>query len=241
MLISALALAWRWRPGGALRHGGDVCCRRASQRADPGPTVAPCHGCCGRRGVTARAGQERSAGSGVQDRDSRPPGWYSNQGYHTQKAPKHPPRSARPCRYCVRMGFAPSFFRRAPARPRLARSLRHLAREVDERWPDRPTASDGWIGDDPHSQRVSDHNPDSDGIVHALDVTCRGATAGAIIGAALAHPSTHYVIHAGSIWSRRLDFSPRPYTGPDPHSTHVHVSIRHSNRAERSRARWLPS
>lgn len=123
--------------------------------------------------------------------------------------------------------------------PRLARSLRHLAREVDARWPSRGTASDGWIGDDAHTRIVSDHNPDADGIVHALDVTLFGERAQEVVTAACAHPSTRYVIWDRQIYSRRVGFTPEPYAGTNPHTSHVHVSIRHTHRAERSRARWL--
>lgn len=138
------------------------------------------------------------------------------------------------------MAFAESFFRRAPLTPRLARSLRRLCREIDGRWPDRPTTSDGWLGDDAHSLRVSDHNPDASGIVHAVDVTCYGHRADRLVAAAIRHPSTHYVIHKGQIWTSERDMVPHAYAGPDPHTSHVHVSILHSDRAERSRVVWLP-
>ena len=45
-----------------------------------------------------------------------------------------------------------------------------LRKQVDRRWPGRDKRSDGWIGDRAHSQRRSDHNPDKDGWVHALDI-----------------------------------------------------------------------
>jgi hypothetical protein len=45
-----------------------------------------------------------------------------------------------------------------------------LRSQVNRRWPDRDKASDGWIGDRAHSARVSDHNPDARGWVHALDI-----------------------------------------------------------------------
>lgn len=135
--------------------------------------------------------------------------------------------------------FPPSTFRRAPLVPRLARSLRHLAREVDATWPNRGSSADGWIGDDAHTRTVSDHNPDPDGIVHALDITLFGDRADAVVQAAVAHPATRYVIHDRQIFSSRNEFMPEPYLGPNPHTNHVHVSIKHTHRAERSRARWL--
>ena len=45
-----------------------------------------------------------------------------------------------------------------------------LRKQIDNRWPKRDRKSDGWIGDPAHAARVSDHNPDSRGIVHAIDI-----------------------------------------------------------------------
>lgn len=45
-----------------------------------------------------------------------------------------------------------------------------LRNQINKRWPHRDKASDGWIGDPAHQARVSDHNPDSKGVVHAIDI-----------------------------------------------------------------------
>ena len=45
-----------------------------------------------------------------------------------------------------------------------------LRAQMDERFPKRDTASDGWVGDSAHAARHSDHNPDARGWVHALDL-----------------------------------------------------------------------
>lgn len=123
--------------------------------------------------------------------------------------------------------------------PVLAGSLRRLRAEVDALWPDRSRASDGWLGDAAHAARDSDHNPDARGIVHALDVTASGIHSVAFLVAVTHHQACHYVIFRSVIYSRRNGFRGVPYTGTDPHRSHLHVSIRHSTGAERSRQDWL--
>jgi hypothetical protein len=55
--------------------------------------------------------------------------------------------------------------------PRLARSLETLRHQVDQLAPNRDKDSDGWIGDTSHQARKSEHNPDANGVVRALDIT----------------------------------------------------------------------
>lgn len=88
----------------------------------------------------------------------------------------------------------------------------------------------GWIGDAAHQIEHSDHNPDSRGLVHALDFMAVGANAQAIVTWLLQTPGDlEYVIHNRTIWSRTYGWAPRKYTGSDPHTNHVHASGKHGS------------
>lgn len=106
--------------------------------------------------------------------------------------------------------------------------------DVNARWPGRSKGSDGWIGDAAHQATRSDHNPDSRGMVHARDFTVSGLDAATLVAALVAHPSTQYVIWNRTIWSRTRGMAPVRYTGSDPHTGHVHASIRYAADAEQS-------
>lgn len=54
--------------------------------------------------------------------------------------------------------------------PRLCAAGVTLRKQIDTRWPKRDRRSDGWIGDKAHQARRSDHNPDGNGWVRALDI-----------------------------------------------------------------------
>jgi hypothetical protein len=121
----------------------------------------------------------------------------------------------------------------------LAPSLVNLRSEVNRRWPKRSKSSDGWLGDTAHKNRKSEHNPDSKGCVHAIDITAQGIDPRVLISSAIKHPSTWYVIYNGVIYSRTYGFKPKKYTGSNPHKTHIHVSIELTTAAEKSKVRWL--
>jgi len=104
----------------------------------------------------------------------------------------------------------------------LAPALATLRTQINDMWPNRSKASDGWIGDAAHAARVSDHNPDSRGIVHALDITVQGIDKAAVISAAQADPRTKYIISDRRIWQPSTGW--QPYTGSNPHTQHVHIS-----------------
>jgi len=145
---------------------------------------------------------------------------------------------------------------------RLAKSIETLRLECNQRWPRRDKASDGTIGDPSHASRTSDHNPwvkdaSGTGVVRAFD--CDGGpglepdeahddigdtVAAAVIAAAKSgHPAMGegaYVIWQGRIASAKSvpAWSWRPYSGADPHRSHVHVSVAEAQRGYDSTRPW---
>lgn len=111
----------------------------------------------------------------------------------------------------------------------IAPAAQALLDQATARWPNRSRASDGTIGDQAHAARVSDHNPDARGIVHAADLThdpAHGCDNNVNAETVKDDPRVKYVI-----WNRRIS-SPaidggawRPYTGSNPHDHHMHVSV----------------
>lgn len=119
---------------------------------------------------------------------------------------------------------------------RLAASLVKLRSQVNDRWPNRDKKSDGWIGDASHNARKSDHNPDwsSGGVVRALDLDKDGIDVEELLNAVVGEPRVAYVIWNRRIWTHAKGW--QPYSGSNPHTGHVHVSIRHTKAAEASGA-----
>ena len=120
----------------------------------------------------------------------------------------------------------------------LAPSLAVLRAEVNATWPARSKVSDGTIGDAAHSARVSDHNPNSRRSVNAIDITRSGIDPARLISVAITDSRVNYVIHDRKIWSRSRGFVPRRYTGANPHTEHVHISIRQARDAEQDTRPW---
>lgn len=118
---------------------------------------------------------------------------------------------------------------------KLINGLIVLRGEFDTVNPHRDRSSDGWIGDDSHARRVSDHNPDSLGVVHAIDVDKDGVPMAAIVallvGRSKAGTETRlqYVIFRRTIWSRSWGWTARKYTGINPHTAHAHFSARYAD------------
>jgi peptidoglycan hydrolase-like protein with peptidoglycan-binding domain len=116
---------------------------------------------------------------------------------------------------------------------RLAHGLEHLRSQVNAKWPGRSKDSDGSIGDENHSARLSDHNPDGAGVVHAIDITHDpkgGFDSYAFADMLLAKqdPRLKYVISNRRIGSGPAGPAPgiwRKYSGANPHDHHCHISI----------------
>lgn len=91
-----------------------------------------------------------------------------------------------------------------------------------------------WLGDAAHQAGQSDHNPDSRGIVHAIDCMIKSVAQGnEIVAWVLEDPrDVQYVIFNRTIWSRSNGFAPKSYTGDNPHTDHVHVSGKHGSVGE---------
>jgi hypothetical protein len=56
--------------------------------------------------------------------------------------------------------------------PKLCKAGQQLREQIDDAFPDRSrTSPEGWLGDQRHAARKSDHNPTAEGIVRALTLT----------------------------------------------------------------------
>lgn len=111
---------------------------------------------------------------------------------------------------------------------RLAKSLVQLREQINAASPDRSKVSDGSIGDQLHSARASDHNPNAQGVVTAIDVThdpAHGVDGTTLAEKLILDPRAKYVIFAGQIWKARTG-KWEAYHGMNSHHHHVHVSVK---------------
>jgi hypothetical protein len=119
------------------------------------------------------------------------------------------------------------------AAARITKSLDKLRGQVNAFAPKRSKASDGWIGDSKHSMRKSDHNPEPDGTVDALDITHdpkNGVDIQKLCDAIIASRDKRvsYLICNGKIISGNGGPQPwvkRKYNGANKHTQHLHVSV----------------
>lgn len=121
--------------------------------------------------------------------------------------------------------------------PHLCKAGQQLRLQIDDAFPSRSRASDGWVADARHVKAgTSDHIPDpNSGIVRAIDITrnlfgskepdLMPYLADQIRLAARSDKRIAYVIFNGKIASARLGFRWRKYKGSNPHNHHCHVSF----------------
>ena len=115
---------------------------------------------------------------------------------------------------------------------RVAKSLLTLREQINRAAPNRSKASDGTIGDVAHSKTKSDHNPDKDGVVKAMDIThdpAHGVNCH-VLAASLIDSRDPRILYI--IWNRRIANSQvqpwvwRGYGGANPHDHHMHISVK---------------
>ena len=114
----------------------------------------------------------------------------------------------------------------------LARSLETFRDQVDAKWPNRDKSSDGTIGDEAHADDPSDHNPDENGAVKAIDITHDPYSGpDCTILAEMLWAGKDYRV-AYIIWNKRISNPDiesgawRPYDGDNPHTMHLHLSVK---------------
>ncbi len=119
-------------------------------------------------------------------------------------------------------------------KPKLCAAGVQLRDQVDTWFPDRSTKSpEGWLGDSRHSARKSDHNPDANGWVRAVDINSRLESSDSLAPyladqiriAARKDKRISYVIYNGRICSKILNWKWRKYSGINPHKRHLHISF----------------
>ena len=120
---------------------------------------------------------------------------------------------------------------------RLSHAAIQLREQIDDSFPDRDRTSDGWIGDTRHAARPSDHNPDANGWVRAIDVD-RDLSGRAkpdlmpdladqirLLCKSKKERRITYIIFDGRIASSKKFWEWRPYEGSNKHNHHCHISF----------------
>lgn len=132
---------------------------------------------------------------------------------------------------------------------RVARSLDILLGQINTAFPGRNKASDGAIGDAAHASRSSDHNPwYGPGIVTARDYThdpAHGVDIDRLSDelAASRDPRIKYIIANRLILDSRAGNRPWQwvrYTGSNPHTKHLHLSVMDNASCDDTRPWNLP-
>ena len=124
-------------------------------------------------------------------------------------------------------------------KPILSKAASQLREQVDDCFPDRDRASDGWIADQRHvSAGNSDHIPDASSafVVRAIDIDrdLSGKAKPDVmpylaeqirVAAKSGEKRISYIIFAGRIASSKKSWAWRSYTGFNKHDHHCHISF----------------
>ena len=121
---------------------------------------------------------------------------------------------------------------------KLSRAAIQLREQIDDAFMGRDKTSDGWIGDTRHGARKSDHNPDGQGWVRAIDIDrdLSGKAKPDVMPDLVdqirlackkgSEKRVSYIIFNGSICSPILRWKWRKYTGANKHTHHAHFSFK---------------
>jgi hypothetical protein len=122
-------------------------------------------------------------------------------------------------------------------KPKLSKAAIQLRKQFDDTYASRDRTSDGWIGDTRHAARPSDHNPDVDGWVRAIDVD-RDLSGRAkpdlmpdladqirLLCKSKKERRITYIIFDGRIASSKKGWAWRQYEGTNKHNHHAHISF----------------
>jgi len=122
-------------------------------------------------------------------------------------------------------------------KPRLSKAASQLREQINDSFPSRDRTSDGWVGDTRHAARPSDHNPDVDGWVRAIDVD-RDLSGRAkpdlmpdladqirLLCKSKKETRITYIIFDGRIASAKKGWAWRAYEGSNKHNHHCHISF----------------
>jgi hypothetical protein len=114
---------------------------------------------------------------------------------------------------------------------RKAKSLSKLLEQINAMAPRRSKSSDGWIGDEAHRDRESDHNPNDAGVVTAIDITHDpegGCDCTKVTNALVKSRDKRikYIIWNGRIINSKVSpWKWRTYSGSNQHKHHFHISV----------------
>ena len=122
-------------------------------------------------------------------------------------------------------------------KPQLSKAAKQLREQFDDSYPSRDRTSDGWVGDTRHSARKSDHNPDEQGWVRAIDVD-RDVSGRSkpdlmpdiadqirLLCKSKKERRIAYIIFDGRIASSKKAWAWRTYEGSNKHNHHCHISF----------------